>query len=259
MSFKKIILITSIFSISSFLSATVYFPQEITAYDIQAAPASKIEVAWDIHDTIAKKISGNVFRKIGIGVSYAFGNDAWEEIHNASKYQHISGEGMSLLCIKNGHPKLAKMIEKEANAYKPRKGMAEFIRRIDSAGITQRFASNIGPRFLANMDRKFKTKDKCFIFDIIKPGKIVDYNPLGGLPSVVQPHLTTFCKPYRQFYQEYCKAWNPKKEKYTIFIDDKLENVQMAVQEGFIGIHFDITKKHPLRHLTTDFSLLRKI
>ncbi len=86
--------------------------------------------------------------------------------------------------LKHGQKKIARMAENAANAYKPRPGMLQLVHDIDSAGIVQRLASNIGPQCLHQSRNKFRVeKYNCNIFDYIKPGKIVDYSIFGPTAS----------------------------------------------------------------------------
>ena len=262
--FKQI----SIFVLTTFsltISATIYLPKDVTIKDIQQAKTQNIQIAWDIHNVLAQKdgrakngaIIRHIFPIIG---SKIIKNAAWDEVNRLSKINDISGEAYATIFLKHKELKLAKMVEETANAYMPRENMEELVRSIHNMGITQRLASNIGPRFLANMNTKFKNKHKCHIFDFIMPGKIVDYSKYSGLNPITktEDHLTSECKPHPQFYDDFNTTYKKNSQSIIIFVDDKIENVQAAVKAGWIGIHFDATKKskHAVAQLQNDLASL---
>ncbi len=107
-----------------------------------------------------------------------------------------------------------------------------------------------------NLDTKFKTKYKCKIFDIIKEGKIIDYNQYSNQQNkqLLPTHLTSHCKPHPAFYQDYNASYN--KNAVIVFIDDKIENLHAATKAGWIGIHFDLKNKKPVAQLQKDLVML---
>jgi hypothetical protein len=251
--FKPILLLASL--LIGAAQAVVYLPSGVTHAMVQKSPAK--EIAWDIHGPIAQKQRSLSFNKIGLGISYLFGNSAWDHIHSLSKNADVSGEGQAYIAKKYNHSTLAKMIEKEANSYKPRKGIEKLITSIHTHGITQRLASNIGPQFLSNLDARFKKKYKSQIFSIIKPGKVVDYSNYGPQPTVTTArHLSAIGKPHIDFFNGFNAIYNTDKKNYIIFIDDKMENITSALKAGWIGIYFDSSKKKPVKHLENDLKSL---
>lgn len=70
--------------------------------------------------------------------------------------------------------------------------------------------------------------------------------------------LYQYEKPDREYFLDIQKILNKKglSDKYCMFIDDKLENVQAATQVGMIGIHVDNNKTNPARQLYKDLETL---
>ena len=256
-------LLVSIFALSVIIGAngTVYFPTGVSAAHVRAS--NNTQIAWDIHNVLAQKdggakagaILGNIFT---IGWTKMTGNKAWDEIKKLPKNIDLSGEVYVTIFLKHGEVTLAKFAQDAANAYKPRKGMEQIVREINTLGIPQHLASNIGPRCLSNLDTKFKSKKyNCHIFDIIKPGKIVDFSKYSNEPKTYLPaDLTSCIKPDPAFFADYARTYGQGKNSYIIIIDDKIENIYTAVKAGWIGIHFDINKKDPVTQLRTDLQTL---
>lgn len=243
--FKKMLLISLLLPVAT-INATYYLPAGVTLQQIQKKPK---QIAWDVHDTLTRKdgvskfkaVMGNIFT---IGWTKITPNAAWDEINRLPKNKDISGQGYATIFNKHGEHGLAKMVAQSANAYKPRKGMLQFVQKINAAEITQRFASNIGETFLQNLNQKFKTKYHNHMLDLILPGKVIDYSQYSKNPlKIVPTHLTPFIKPDPAFFADYTKTYNPTNSNFIIFIDDKMENIQQAVKAGWIGIHVDASKE----------------
>jgi hypothetical protein len=260
--FNKILFISTLCALSN-LTAAVYFPHGITATHVQKS--HDVQVFWDIHHVLAKEdggaclgaIMGNIF---DIAWTKMTGDKVWKEINKLPKDQDISGEARYLIALKHGNHDLAECIRDAANAYVPRKGMEQLVRDIDAAGITQRLASNIGPRFLANLDAKFKKKKhQCKVFDSIKPGKIVDYSKYGNLPlpaNINRMHLSPVTKSDPLFYDLLKSTYAQNKNSVFILIDDNLDNIKKAQSKGIIGIHFDFSKKKCVEKLREELMAL---
>jgi hypothetical protein len=244
------------------LNATVYFPKDVTIESIQTIT---FEIAWDIHNVLAEKdgkaktvaIVGDIFPIIFTKLS---GDAAWKEVNQVEKKEKdVSGECYVRIFTRHGQLKLARMAENAANAYKPRKGMDLIVQDIANAGITQRLASNIGPFAFTNLDAKFKD-NKCYLFDKMHPGLLVNYasyGPYQGNVAMNTYHnLCLMNKPNADFFNAYNALFNSNKSKRIIFIDDKIENIQAAVAAGWIGIHFDITQKDPAKTLRSELTSL---
>jgi hypothetical protein len=247
-SFSKIFLSIALLA-CPLLNATIYLPQGITKESVQNMPK---EIAWDIHNVLAEKdggakagaILGDIFPIIFSKLS---GNAAWKEVDQLGKKEKdISGEAYVRIFTRHGELSLARMAEKAANAYKPRKGMEKLVQDIDNAGITQRLASNIGPICFANLDAKFKSKN-CYLFDKMQPGLLINYESFGPYQGTAVAntyhHLCTTNKPHAPYFAAFNALFNPNNDKIIIFVDDKLDIVQAAVAAGMIGIHFDIKQK----------------
>lgn len=260
-SFSKLILPIALFA--PCINATVYLPKGITMQSVQTA---NIIIAWDIHNVPAIEdgsakagaIAGDIFPIIWTKL---FDTSAWDEIKRIKKTnKDISGEAYMQVFLKHGQKKMARMAENAANAYKPRPGMLQLVRDIDSAGVVQRLASNIGPQCLVNLDNKFKSKKyNCNIFDYIKPGKIVDYSMYGPThlrKASLAPELSAIGKPDMGFFIGFNNTYNPNNEYLIIFIDDKMENIQTAVAAGWIGIHLNVNDKDPVTTLRSDLTSL---
>lgn len=259
-SFSKIFLSIALLA-TPLLNAKVYCPKGVNL----SVQNSMIEIAWDIHNVLAEKdgkakagaIVGDIFPIIFTKLS---GNAAWKEIDALNKKEKdISGEAYVRIFTRHGELSLARMAEKAANAYKPRKGMDLLVKDINAAGVTQRLASNIGPVCFTNLDTKFKDK-KCYLFDIMQPGLLINYaafGPYQGIAATNTFHnLCLHNKPSADFFATYNALFNPDNNKRIIFIDDKMENIQAAVAAGWIGIHFDIKQKDPVKTLRAELTLL---
>jgi ribosomal protein S17E len=243
------------------LQATIYLPQ---GTNMDAVRSSQKQVAWDIHDVLAEKDKTakgwNIFKHLpSILWSKIRRSRAWKEINQLPKHHDLSGEAYVRLFAKHGETSMAKMAEKTANSYKPRKGMEQLVRAIHGAGVTQRLASNIGPNCLAKLDKKFQ-KNKCSIFSYMQPGLVVDYSQYGPYYKSKQPHsqqqLSPDGKPLNTFFKNFNSLFNKNKKVLTIFVDDKIANVKAAQEEGLVGIHFDFNQPDALQKLTTELASL---
>ena len=259
-SFSKLFLSIALLA-TPLLNATVYFPKGANL----SVPNSKIEIAWDIHNVLAEKdgsakagaILGDIFPIIFTKLS---GNAAWKEVDALGKKEKdISGEAYVRIFTRHGELSLARMAEKAANAYKPRKGMDALVQDINNVGIIQRLASNIGPVCFTNLDAKFKDK-KCYLFDTMQPGLLIHYESFGPYQGTATTnHYHNLCvvnKPNPDFFATYNSLFNPNNEKLIIFVDDKMENIQAAVAAGWIGIHLDVKQKDPVKTLRSELASL---
>lgn len=251
---KKLILPLLLLSSMPAIQATPLLPAGVNLEQAQAAPK---EMLWDIHNVIAQKEGG---AKLAKAANFFKTAPKWEiaralvniislskDIFSLPKSADASGEAYVTIFQKRNFPGLAAAVEQVSNAYKPRAGMLELVQKLDAQGVTQRFASNIGPRLLENLNAKFKKEYNNNILDYIKAGKIVSYDGQAG------DHLATVGKPNPQFYKE-LNATYP--EKLKVFADDKLENAQGGVNANWVGIHFDLKAKDPMANLYKDLQAL---
>jgi hypothetical protein len=251
---------------AAFLDAKVYLQPSLMPMHLTS---TNVIVVWDIHNVLAEDEGTlNKFGKalpdlFSIIETKLFNDVAWKEIKEISRKMDISGEARYEIFLKHGQHEMARMTERAANTYRPRKGMEQIVRKLRLKGVQQRFASDIGPRFFNNLNTKFKTKHKCHMFDLIQPGKFVDYSHLGEVTrkkSVIPAELTIFCKPHPQFFTDFSNTYNTDKKWYLILIDDKLENIQAALKQGWsAGIHFDLKQDKPVQRLEKELASLNLI
>lgn len=243
---------------------TTYYPKGITLAHVHHAP--QVKIFWDIHGVLAQKdggarigaVLGNIFSL----ASSKLGDDkSWNEINKIKKEADVSGEAYMQVLTKNGDPDAAHAAEAVANAYKPRKGMQAVVQKLNAAGHEQYIASNIGPRCYNNLKNKFSKKSEgCFIFDIIKMGKCVDYSKYGngGIVTNMNPiHLSPTAKPHGQFFRDMQRDFNPQNKSLMIMIDDRIDNIHSAVQHGFVGIHLDTGRDHVMKEFTQELERLQ--
>jgi hypothetical protein len=250
---KRILLPLILLASVPAIKATPILPADVTLE--QAQKANKV-MLWDIHNVVAQKEGGAKLSKAAIFFKTA---PTWElvravvnmsllkDIFSLPKSADASGEAYVTIFQRRNFPGLAAAVEQVSNAYKPREGMLELVQKLNDLGVTQRFASNIGPRLLANLNAKFKEKYNNNVLDLIKPGKVVSYNGQEG------DHLATIGKPNPQFYKE-LNATYP--EDLKVFVDDKLENAQGGVNAQWVGVHFDLKAKDPMTNLYKDLQAL---
>lgn len=246
---KRLVLPLLLLSSIPAIQATPLLPAGVS---LEQAQSAQKEMLWDIHNVIAQKEGG---AKLAKAANFFKTAPKWEiaralvnvsllkDIFNLPKSADASGEAYVTIFQKRNFPGLAAAVEQVSNAYKPRSGMLELVQKLDELGVTQRFASNIGPRLLENLNAKFKKEYNNNVLDYIKPGKIVSYDGQTG------NHLASIGKPNPQFYTE-LNATYP--DNLKVFADDKLENAQGGVNANWVGVHFDLKAKDPMANLYKD-------
>lgn len=274
--FKKTALIISLLALGN-LNAMIHYPKNVNLETVQSEQEA---VLWDIHNVPAQK-EANTWAKIGlvfkrapkqmaqslcaIAWSKITGREtaaysAYQDIQKLDKSADHSGEAYVQIFAQRGLHDIAAAVEDVSNAYKPRAGMLEIIKALHAKGIKQRLASNIGPRLLENLKKKFKEQFNNDMFDYIDAGKIVDYSNRGKASKNPASHLATIGKPELKFYQEFNDTYRviDKNARY-IFVDDKLDNALASTQANWVGVHFDVKnkKQDPVVTLVESFKKLK--
>lgn len=227
--------------------AKVSLPQGVTLADIKS---KEIELAWDIHETIARKQKAECAGLTIKSLPTLIGN-AGSLRRGIKKVKQqggfVAAEAYAGHFHKEKNHKLADYIEKVSNAYAPIDGIEEIITQLSSKGYTHRLASNIGKNYLPILEHRFACKYKCRIFSQMKGGTIIDYQVPAtrrGQSLIKAPlQYATQCKPHNNLYELHNKTYNPTNSKIIVFIDDKKENIQAANRNGWVGILFSSPKQ----------------
>lgn len=225
----------------------IYWPHGICPADIAH---KKIEFAWDIHETIARKKKSEC---AAITLRYSS-----TLIKNAQllrsgiktitkKEEYVAAEAYAHYFEQNKQTQLACYIKEVANAYVPIKGITSLIKELSEKGYTHRIASNIGRIYLPIIVNRFSSYYKNMLFSYMNGGTIVDYgipnqtNIFDGITGHIQ--CASECKPKNNLFQLHNQRYNPDNSTVIIFIDDKQKNVEAASKNGWIGIRFSSVRK----------------
>jgi len=231
---------------------TLYLP---ASYSQDKFDSSECKVFWDIHNTLVKRDKKEFLKPLAehatfiatqlIYYSYEkinyvlTGNkgpllELLEEKEKLKK-EDCSGEGYYEL-FKSYDQRLADLTVKMANAYKPIAGMPELVQEIP---CKQLYASNIGKRFLTNLQEKELNEN----FPAIAGGQVISFNKEQTDPTFDQetelatvPYKTQ--KPHTDYFTHIQKQFNTGQKSTLVFVDDKVENVRKAQETGFVGILF---------------------
>lgn len=280
---KKLVLsLTLISALCNNTYAEYYLPEKnITLEQIQQTKPSDIIVAWDIHGPLAVSNMSSIAKFITIAklapkeLAQATAQMVWGLItgktnpalqaYNDSKAisKKLGGdahEAYILMLEKHGFHNLAKTVEEISNAYKPRAGIEELVKKLKAAGITQIFASNIGPRLLERMKTSFNETYQNSSLAQIEPGKIVNYSQFGPMPDQTIPaDQTTVGKPHLDYFKQLQETYNPNNNKLMIFVDDKLKHAQEATNANIVGVHFDEKSNDPVALFEKDLTTFKII
>lgn len=225
----------------------IYWPKGIFQTDLTQ---KKIEFAWDIHETLARKKKSEC-AAITLRYSSLLLRNA-QLLRNgiktiAKKEEYIAAEAYAHYFEQQQQAQIARYIKEVANAYVPIKGITELLKQLSSKGYTHRLASNIGRAYLPIIINRFAIHYHNKLFAYMEGGTIVDYGietrntTVDGIIGSVQ--YVFECKPKNALFQAHNQRYNPDHASIIVFVDDKQKNVEAACNNGWIGIHFKSIKK----------------
>ncbi len=231
---------------------TIYFPENCSQ---EIVNTTECKIFWDIHKTLVKRDKKEFLKPLAEHATFIATQliyYSYEKINYALtrnkgpllelleekeklKKEDCSGEGYYEL-FKSYDQRLADLTAKMANAYKPIAGMPKLVQEIQ---CKQLYASNIGKRFLANLQEKELNEN----FPTITGGQVISFNKEQTDPTFDQEtKLATvpykIQKPQTDYFTHIQKQFNTNQKSTLVFVDDKLENVIAAKKTGFIAIHF---------------------
>ncbi|MCX5925240.1 MAG: hypothetical protein NT124_02995 [Candidatus Dependentiae bacterium] len=192
---------------------------------------------WDIHDVILKKDTSLLIKKLlkyprKWGALRKSSFRLWRQMRALSKQKQKTGEIYADLALKHKNKDLACLIMYLANTQKPIRGTVNLIKDLKKRGYAHHIGSNIGPVFFANLQKRMSALFNSTLFDLDK-SQVASYADKKQL-----------YKPDPAFFASYLAKNNLDPHTTTIiFIDDKLENIEVANKMGLIGIHFTSPKQ----------------
>lgn len=217
--------------------------------------------AFDLHDVVVKKQPDRIRYALSQASPYTIAFlmaqiiniPLWSSIRTLYYEKKVSGEGFVCM-IERDHPYVApvlvSLIKQIACAYTPNDEMLALIRELQGKGYTITLASNIGPQFYEDLNKKFaqlKAPDgMSYDLDTYFTGgkQVVDFANNG--PQ----------KPMFEYYQAYNQTFNKDGQKKVIFIDDSATNVQAANKEGWHGIVYDRHAPDAMQKLKAELARL---
>ena len=216
-------------------------------FDYHGVATKKNKAAY--YWAIAKAAPALATAAVKMGYTYVTGkqtkvSQAYKEINEiGSKEAKSSGEALINIFQKHGLKSLAQFIIDIKNSYKPYEPMIAIMKSLKEKDIPMRLASNMGPQILKSSQDMLKNHD-LFKDGLLEQGQIVSYSQYGKGDKVECAEiLCKTPKPDAAYYDSLKANFikDPKNE-IMIVVDDKESNVQMAAQQGLIGIHFDDKK-----------------
>jgi FMN phosphatase YigB (HAD superfamily) len=196
---------------------------------------------------LAKAVPALATAAVKMGYTYVTGkqinvSQAYKEINEIkSKEAKSSGEAIINILQRHELCSLAQFIFNVKNSYKPYEPMIAIMKSLKAQNIPMRLASNMGPQILKSSQDMLKNHS-LFKGELLEQGQIVSYSQYGkSNPVECTEILCETPKPAGQYYDS-LKANFIKDNEIMIVVDDKKSNVEMAAQQGLIGIHFDDKK-----------------
>ena len=207
------------------IQAVVYTPKGVT--DLELNPNNTF-LALDIHGVLLQRSPSKIGKaftsmlKQPTLLRHMLNPDMWYEIIR----QLFTGARVDafymLFC--DSSDLLVDVLLEFANAYTIIPGTVELMTELKQCGYQLIVASNIGQHIYPATKKKFP---ELFNDQLIEDG------------------MTTLCinnkaihKPGQTYYDLFLEYFNKDRDKQVIFIDDRLENVRVAVANGMVGIHY---------------------
>lgn len=200
-------------------SQTIFYNKKIEHSSLKQ---NHIIFAWDLNDVIFYVNYTYIVKHPVMALKLG-------KIHKKQKKQKISSAGCHLFeaAIKEVKPKkFQKYIDATARITQPDQGMIDLMQRLKDKGCQHTILSNIG---------KDVWISKQNILDDHVRSLFESYE--RHMLAQQKDDCSWICKPNANMYQEYLKK--QPKDAIIIFIDDKLENIHAALENGItIGILF---------------------
>lgn len=246
---KKVLLSFLFFYTISINAVTILYRPSFDAFQAQGKQAC---FAWDLNDVLFEKqikpsaLFKHIHREVGISKTPKL---AWKifklwkkkkKLKKEGKPEGSSWDGLFTLYGQNDPKTVAffRGFVRKINSLDSR--MVKLMRQLSNNGHTHGVLSNMGQNMLnVQIDhlKSIPTKDhglKVFFLDFLHDDK---HNVIAS------PENNWLTKPNPNMYRLFLEK-NKERGQITIFIDDKLKNVQAAVNSGFdVGIHYPTGSK----------------
>lgn len=218
-------------------SETIFMPS--TRIDRQIAlPLAKEQtcIVFDIHSVLIKKnrlsMGWNLFKNVGL-IKYTF-HEKIKKHFESIDGRFASPEDYFMPLIKkipDIEPYIPGLLE-VVNAQDPIPGIPSLLSRLDYGGYKLYVLSNIGPAAYYGWQSTKDSQLKSVGLKDIYP-EIFKYFTAAYI-AAKKPST----QAYTGFLASCIRNQKNKKKPTIIFIDDKIENILAAVQQGLIGILF---------------------